>query len=132
MPPLVSTGTGLAFADDSVAALANPEVVADRKRSPAEGEGGMTWMSPDTGAACLPPPPANGIVVCAVSGRYPPLKKLRKNKKWVPFEAIAGRLAQAVSVRGCLLLYKKRWLERDLNPHTWVDFGCAIQGWRGF
>ncbi|CBN75983.1 conserved unknown protein [Ectocarpus siliculosus] len=118
LPPLVSTGTGLAFADDSVAALANPEVVAERKRTPAEA-GGVAWMSPETGAACLPPPPANGIVVCAVSGRYPPLKRLRKNKKWVPFEATAGRLAQAVSIP--VEPYTRREFLRVLKHYARVE-----------
>ncbi|CAM9378782.1 unnamed protein product [Ectocarpus sp. 6 AP-2014] len=118
LPPLVSTGTGLAFADDSVAALANPEVVAERKRTPAEA-GGVAWMSPETGAACLPPPPANGIVVCAVSGRYPPVKRLRKNKKWVPFEATAGRLAQAVSIP--VEPYTRREFLRVLKHYARVE-----------
>lgn len=86
--------TGLTFADDDLANVANP--VADKskdKKSPP------AWLDTQTGGACLPPPPANGIVVCATSGRYPPLKKLKKNKKWVPFEVVAGRLAKAVSVR---------------------------------
>lgn len=91
VPPLVSTGAGLAFADDELASIANPEGAA------------AAWgaESPDAqaGAACLPPPPANGIVVCAMSGRYPPVKKLKKKKKWTPFEDVAGRLATAVSVR---------------------------------
>ncbi|CAM9389645.1 unnamed protein product [Ectocarpus sp. 8 AP-2014] len=117
LPPLVSTGTGLAFADDSVAALANPEVVAERQRTPAEARG-VAWMSPETGAACLPPPPANGIVVCAVSGRYPPVKKLRK-KKWVPFEATAGRLAQAVSIP--VEPYTRREFLRVLKHYARVE-----------
>lgn len=90
LPPLVSTGAGLAFADDELASVANPP---EKKAG-----GGVAWLGPEAGAACLPPPPANGIVVCAVSGRYPPVKKLKK-KKWAAFEEMAGRLAKAVSVR---------------------------------
>ena len=85
VPPLVSTGTGLAFADEELASVANPEATGT--------------LDAQTGGACLPPPPANGIVVCATSGRHPPVKRLKKKKKWTPFEDVAGRLARAVSVR---------------------------------
>eukprot|EP00752_Nemacystus_decipiens_P003185 g2947.t1 len=92
VPPLVSTGAGLAFADDELASVANPKAAA------AAGAAGSALVDARAGAACLPPPPANGIVVCAVSGRYPPVKKLKKKKKWTPFEEMAGRLATAVSI----------------------------------
>lgn len=91
VPPLVSTGTGLAFADEELASVADPEAAA--------AGGSAAKLGAQDGAACLPPPPANGIVVCAMSARYPPVKKLKKKKKWTPFEEMAGRLATAVSVR---------------------------------
>ena len=92
VPPLKATVTSLTFADEGLASIANPEATKSKdKRPPAQ-------LDTQTGGACLPPPPANGIVVCATSGRYPPVKKLRKNKKWLPFESVAGQLAKA-----CLL-----------------------------
>ena len=92
VPPLETTVTGLTFADENLTALANPPV--DKKR-PVRA---LPCLDVDTGGKCLPPPPANGIVVCATSGRYPPVKKLKKKKKWTPFEDVAGRLATAVAV----------------------------------
>ncbi|CAN0221593.1 unnamed protein product [Ascophyllum nodosum] len=93
VPPLETTVTGLTFADENLTALANPPV--DKKR-PVRA---LPCLDVDTGGKCLPPPPANGIVVCATSGRYPPVKKLKKKKKWTPFEDVAGRLATAVAVQ---------------------------------
>ena len=116
VPPLVSTGTGLAFADDELASVANPEDAA---------AGSTGSLDAQAGAACLPPPPANGIVVCAMSGRYPPVKKLRKKKKWTPFEEMAGRLASAVSVRGgrrCVRSwFLVAWFQYFARRGTWVD-----------
>lgn len=112
VPPLVSTGTGLAFADDELAPIANSE---------ANG-----WLDAETGAACLPPPPANGIVVCAMSGRYPPVKKLRKKKKWTAFEEMAGRLVTAVSVRRGFAAYMcvcVVWVVRMLRELRWMCRG---------
>ncbi|CAM9625695.1 unnamed protein product [Pylaiella littoralis] len=108
VPPLVSTGTGLAFEDESLATLANPKVSGRREAAAA-----ATWLDAETGAACLPPPPVNGIVVCAVSGRYPPVKKLRKKKKWTPFEVMAGRLANAVSI--------------PVEPYTRCEFSRVVK-----
>lgn len=94
VPPAKTTLTGLAFADEGLSSVANPEVDKKTKKKAA-----LPHLDTETGGACLPPPPANGIVVCATSGRYPPIKKLRKKKTWAPFEDVAGRLAKAVAVR---------------------------------
>lgn len=93
VPPLNSLVTGLVFADEDLASLAHPET--DKKKAKAA----LPLLDVETGGRCLPAPPANGIVVCATSARYPPVKNLKKNKKWRPFEEVAGRLAKAALVR---------------------------------
>ncbi|CAN0230356.1 unnamed protein product, partial [Laminaria digitata] len=113
VPALKATVTGLTFADEELANIANPAADKSKDKSPP------VWLDTQTGGACLPPPPANGIVVCATSGRYPPLKKLKKNKKWVPFESVAGRLAKAVSVP--VEPYSRREFLRVLKRYARVE-----------
>lgn len=79
-------------------------------RSAAEGK-----------ASCLPRPPANGMVVCSISHRYPHIRKFEK-KRWVPFEeryrdhigevqvSFECRTATSESLRSCTL-----WITRPLT-----------------
>lgn len=62
------------------------------------GKNGLRFYSTEQAGKCLPTPPVNGMVVCATSGRYPPVTKFIK-KTWAPFEEAAGRMIHGVSVR---------------------------------
>eukprot|EP00904_Undaria_pinnatifida_P004005 jgi/Undpi1/13605/HiC_scaffold_9.g03259.m1 len=113
VPRLIATTTSLTFADEKLAHIANPAAGKSKDKNPP------VWLDTETGGACLPPPPANGLVVCATTGRYPPVKNLKKNKKWVPFESVAGRLAKAVSVP--VEPYSRREFLRVLKRYARVE-----------
>lgn len=91
VPPLRATVNGLMLADDDLNALAHPTV--DKKKP----VGALPRLDTKMAGKCLPPPPANGIVICATTGRYPVVRKFRK-KQWSPFEEVAGRLAKDLEV----------------------------------
>lgn len=86
MPPVEVTKHGYAFLGEA----SEDGDSAGRERR----EASLAW---DEAGKCLPPPPANGIVVCALSERYPHVVKFEK-KKWAPFEAVAGKMIEGVSV----------------------------------
>lgn len=91
IPPLEVTKTGLAFPDEGE---------GDAISSPAgdKAEYYRRFFDWDAAAKCLPVPPPNGMVICAMTWRYPPVKKMNK-KAWSPFEEVAARMIRGVSVR---------------------------------
>lgn len=88
LPPLRATPTGLVHAkleaDDDAREGSHEPTVEDSAR----------W---------LPKAPANGMVVCATTGKYPRVRKMRK-KPWPTFEEVVGS-----RVDGVVVSASERW-----------------------